>query len=818
MVRCAALRTMACCLIAASIASVAAHGASNQNAEDGLRFLTKTPGTDVSRLRVLAKALAIEQWPKTAHVRVAPSIDKSLLTRPELVTRESKSYDVVRFSQGSWGRCNWKADHLVETSRPLPTELPAARKAALLKRLPSDSRHDPAFVKKFLQEKLKMHRESLRYTLKGEITVEMCLAPNSQAAHEYLLTRMAENTMPTDLLVKIYSSAQKLPDLGTLSYVTKTGHVEFIRDSVVVIIRSSGVFADGAMSLARKLDRQITEQPPLTHRQLLSLRPAVALADIARRDKSRDRNTVSCKATAADGQEVVCIRASTRQGQYEDVRAGQIPLPNTGQRVRVTVMAVTDGLLARAVAHDVTLPDRNRCGMSMRHALRIGAVSAIGVLCPIAACMEQTEDNLAGEVAQVHEFHKWAGRTQIPNKIVVKAKIRSSKLQGLCQSLTVEPLAPPLASKEQLSISLVEKASGLAVVGSVRVWSTPLDAHRDLLRQISATTQEASAWKRVATTDPGDPLAKVGDVCFVPSRTRVPEGYGKPVLQSLHFCRNNVAVSLESALPDCAKRYPDLRIISSAIDEALKVTLVENAPGDKGPWKRHIRRVKDAYRFQDWAGKTKMLNKEIRELRISPDAFRAISSKTTVSPSGLTKARSVNLYVLDSSSQLNVRAYMGVFGTVAQAHESVISHFARCTAPMPVYRRVDPTDATDPLHEIGDICFVPSTPWVARNGKPVLRSLLFCRNNVSVILRPELPDDAGLYPDLGKLALLIDAELIDGLTDKSDRMLSPATQPDGVPLPTPTTIDGARIDIATRPAEPKHPTTMPAPAKRADGH
>ncbi len=307
------------------------------------QMLTVSQGFDVNRANTLGKALNFQTWPQTDVFRVAPSIDKSLLQHPDLVTREGKSYSIVQFGQDSWGRCEWWADYLTEVdAASLPKELPADRIKTLMEHLDPEQRNDPNFVEKYLQGKLERYRKSLRYRIEGSISVEIVVAPDSRGAHEYLLSRMIQNTMPTDLLVRVASLTERLPDLGTINL----GASEFIRDNVVVrILKTEGKFSGEALPLAQKIDSLIKNQPALTYQQLLARKPSVTIAPYVDKVKTDGQRTVSYDISVPAGQEIISVRAFT-DGELIAVENGSISLAGKKGKVKVKLTAITRELLA----------------------------------------------------------------------------------------------------------------------------------------------------------------------------------------------------------------------------------------------------------------------------------------------------------------------------------------------------------------------------------------------------------------------------------------------------------------------------------------
>ena len=177
------------------------------------------------------------------------------------------------------------------------------------------------------------------------------------------------------------------------------------------------------------------------------------------------------------------------------------------------------------------------------------------------------------------------------------------------------------------------------------------------------------------------------------------------------------------------------------------------------PLKERIDGIKKLHKFGEWAGKTKQKDRRIDKLIMDEDFFKTFSKETKIYTKKGERAKHLSLKIRDIHTGLDVDIIIGVMESPLVAHEKTIRGIAMATAPPPVCKRADPNDPNDPLN-IGDVCFGPARPWIpAKCDKPVLRELRFCRNNVLVHLRNSFPKDAKNYPDLRKIALLIDEKL-----------------------------------------------------------
>ena len=150
-------------LLAISLIIAAATGVHAADTANGppieLRSITLEPGFDKARLNAVGQAVGYLEWPAGKARRVAPRVSKSLLSRPELVTRESSSCEIVWFEQAPWGQQKWSWERLTENHEALPTELPPDRKKELLTKVPPARRNDPAFVENYLKSKLESEQE-----------------------------------------------------------------------------------------------------------------------------------------------------------------------------------------------------------------------------------------------------------------------------------------------------------------------------------------------------------------------------------------------------------------------------------------------------------------------------------------------------------------------------------------------------------------------------------------------------------------------------------------------------------------------------------
>jgi len=328
-----------------------------------IRFHSLTvadPILDQKRVGTVGQAVGFQGWPKTAIARVAPRIDKKLLSNPKLVTQENTSYEIVEFGDDAWCAGRWSWCCLVKNSQPLPAELPAKRKERLLAKLSPEKRNDPRFVEKYLKGKLDRYIESKRYRVNGEVDVRLCVAPNSGAAQEYLLAVMTTNTMPTEALALTYAAAERPYELGDTSFLKQSRkndtRIKFVRDNICVAIRANGCFANEALPLARKIDAMLIAQAALTCQELSARKPEVCITSHVDHSLAPHPKTVSYGVSAPSSRDIACVRAYV-DGAAVKVKDGKIPLAKKKGRVTIRLVAVTSELLANSVEQEVVIDE-----------------------------------------------------------------------------------------------------------------------------------------------------------------------------------------------------------------------------------------------------------------------------------------------------------------------------------------------------------------------------------------------------------------------------------------------------------------------------
>lgn len=311
-------------------------------------------------LNVVGNAVHFQKWPRTDVRRVAPVVDKTLLSCPDLVTREAAVFHVVQFKEFPAGQGSWVWERVVETNEPPAAELPAEAKAYLLEKLPQNKRNDPNFVEEYLKRKQARYSKFKGRHLEGRINVTLCVAPSSRAGQELMLAVMAASNMPATAVASTYRRGKGPEGLGDVSFMTGSVSkgdicVKFVRDNIFVDIRSKGCFGEEGLGVAKKVDAVMVKQMPLTHQQLLARRPSIVVRPVVEKTASAKQKTVSYDVSAPAGQEIVRVKAYV-DGENTWTRGNKIYIVGKKQKVKVKVTAITRELVCRTVEREVIIP------------------------------------------------------------------------------------------------------------------------------------------------------------------------------------------------------------------------------------------------------------------------------------------------------------------------------------------------------------------------------------------------------------------------------------------------------------------------------
>jgi hypothetical protein len=217
-------------------------------------------------------------------------------------------------------------------------------------------------------------------------------------------------------------------------------------------------------------------------------------------------------------------------------------------------------------------------------------------------------------------------------------------------------------------------------------------------------------------------------------------------------------------------------------------------------------RVKEVYRFAEWAGKVKKSGL-IEALVIDPAILGNLGKVQVLTPAN---ARSTNLGLIlrgPEDHPILLVAVLRLESPLA-AHELLVSDIAGSTAPQPSSKRV----RQGPEAEIGDVCFLPNGKWRPKgNDTPVLGLLTFSRNNVYVRL-DQREEGKAEYWDLLEIAKRIDQRLLEALPKEEAKppAAEKAKESSGGAPPAPA--KGTQPPEKQPPAKTDPPKESPPPA------
>ncbi len=301
----------------------------------------------IKREQAIIDGANMKEWPQSDRLTVAPIVDSSFLSKNTIVTRQSRSYDNIVLDDADCGRVWIKWDKMVPSDVPLPTELPAARRASLEKRvkhLPDDER------KRFFDKKLKRLRASKAYVLKGSLSVKMVVAPSSRAAQEWLVYTSTQCSLPTEAIVQQFAKSRRVDGVGDLAFKIR-GQMMLTRGNVAVIVRGDGDLESEVVPLAAKIDAAIAKEPVLM--TLRSRRPTVAFGALRRKSvRAPGQPGQSFTVTAPAGHKVAYVQAIVN-GEHLPVKNGEVLFGSTRGKVALKMHVITDRLLVTSIDKDI---------------------------------------------------------------------------------------------------------------------------------------------------------------------------------------------------------------------------------------------------------------------------------------------------------------------------------------------------------------------------------------------------------------------------------------------------------------------------------
>jgi len=180
------------------------------------------------RAAALAAALGLAGWPKTPELYAAPAVIRGLLRNPAGVADEVRACTTVPFGDEPWPQCTWSWKGRTEGRKSSPEDW---------------------------------------------LDLQISVAPSGRAAQEYFIGSLADNQLPTEMVVGRYTAAERPANLGDVAFVVRSPKrdettASFLRANVVFRIRGHGALAAEVLPLAARLDERLVSQPPMTLEEL----------------------------------------------------------------------------------------------------------------------------------------------------------------------------------------------------------------------------------------------------------------------------------------------------------------------------------------------------------------------------------------------------------------------------------------------------------------------------------------------------------------------------------------------------------------------
>ncbi len=273
--------------------------------------------TEASRARIdaVGDALGSAGWLRPEARYVAPAVDRTLLEQADSVTHAGRACTAVTIADSLWGKCDWNWRFARRRD-----EATAAADATTRRR---------------------------QIEVQGDLSVEAVLAPSAGAAQDYLLAALADNMLPTDLLVARLEAAQRPTELGDTAILIESTdgtdtRIRFVRNNVYVAVRGHGDFASEALSVARSIDGRIVTQQPLTYEGLIARRPTVTL-------ETPSADDLRYELALSPGQRLADVHARV-DGQRVAVSGRQVPLSAEQKQAGVEVVVIGEDLLVGVAA------------------------------------------------------------------------------------------------------------------------------------------------------------------------------------------------------------------------------------------------------------------------------------------------------------------------------------------------------------------------------------------------------------------------------------------------------------------------------------
>lgn len=172
-------------------------------------------------------------------------------------------------------------------------------------------------------------------------------------------------------------------------------------------------------------------------------------------------------------------------------------------------------------------------------------------------------------VKKRHSFGRWRGKTKVRDKEVKRLDIGEDFFSKFSKNTRMD--SPKEDKQQKVRIRLAEASSEAEVEVEIDMAEDPPAAQEKMLR-LMALSGRPSYYRKCDPNDV-DEQVKVGDVCFkfVPPWIRGTRG--DRIFHQIFFCRNNVAVRLQTVFGTDAEKDARLPQIALSIDERLQALL-----------------------------------------------------------------------------------------------------------------------------------------------------------------------------------------------------------------------------------------------------
>jgi len=230
------------------------------------------------REQKIMRAVGVDKWPKSERLTLAPVIDRSWLSNPDLVTKETTSIGMADIK--GWGTRDIRWSHRPDPPEPEPTELTPEHQEWFDQWMEKENVPD-AERKKRHERELEDYRRAKRL-LASSLRVRMFLAGSAREAQEQLVRGNSVGNAPDELYIGRFHDELRVANLGDIAFKWSTprgvpyAKVMMVRGNVGVTIEGHGLFVGDVEKLAAKIDAAILKEPAVTDWN--TARPSASLA------------------------------------------------------------------------------------------------------------------------------------------------------------------------------------------------------------------------------------------------------------------------------------------------------------------------------------------------------------------------------------------------------------------------------------------------------------------------------------------------------------------------------------------------------------